>query len=224
MIGILVFGGTNDVIGVKHCKDSFAIAFSPERNRHAWAVVGVAPLTRSCLSSDKVGHDCEDDPLNRVFKRIEESNHNACALLTAKGLNAEKMKVRLRDIKKSEAKPVTAPCTKAHQEVLLKARTHGLRFLETGGGTLCHDDGLIAACLHLCRLKREKMLKEKATRKAAEDIEQQALKILESMENATDAANQKKKGLSMKELCVLLEFYGVERKDIWKMRASELKE
>ena len=50
------------------------------------------------------------------------------------------------------------------------------------------------------------MLKEKATRKAAEDIEQHALKTLESMENATDAANQKKEGLIMKELCVLLEF------------------
>ena len=87
---------------------------------------------------------------------------------------------------------MTAPCTKAHQEVLLKARTHGLRFLETGGGTLCHDDGFIAVCLHLCRLKREKMLKEKATRKAVEDIEQLALKILESIENAA-ATNQKRR-------------------------------
>ena len=30
------------------------------------------------------------------------------------------------------------------------------------------------------------------------------------MENA-DAANQKKKGLSMEEFCIVLQFYGVER-------------
>ena len=38
VIGVLVFGGTNDDTGVKHYKEAFAIAFSPERNRHAWAV------------------------------------------------------------------------------------------------------------------------------------------------------------------------------------------
>ena len=43
MIGVLVFGGANDETGVKDYKDSFAIAFSPERNRHAWAIVGAAP-------------------------------------------------------------------------------------------------------------------------------------------------------------------------------------
>ena len=115
VIGVLVFGGIDDITGVRHYKDAFAVAFSPERNRHAWAVVGAAPLTRSCLSSDKARHDCEDDQLNSVLKQIEESNHNACALLVAKGLNGEKMKVILKDIKKSEAKPVTAPHTKAQQ-------------------------------------------------------------------------------------------------------------
>ena len=145
MIGVLVFRGTDDVTRVRHYKDAFAVAFSPERNRHAWAVVGAAPLTRSCLSFDKVRHDCEDDPLNSVFKQIEESNHNACALLTARGLNGDKMKVRLRNIKKTEAKPVTVPYTKERQEALLKAKTHCLRFLETGGGTLSSDDGFIAA-------------------------------------------------------------------------------
>ena len=85
VIGELVFGGTDDETGVKYCKDSFAIAFSPSRNRQARATVGAAPLTRKCLTSEKVRHDCEDDPLNCAFERIEVSNHNACTLLTAKG-------------------------------------------------------------------------------------------------------------------------------------------
>ena len=97
-----------------------------------------------------------------MCKRTEESNHNVCTLLTAKGLNRDKMNVRLGDIKKSIAKPVTAPCNRERQEVLIKASTHRLRFLETGVGTLCHDDGFIAAHLHICRLEREKMLKKKA--------------------------------------------------------------
>ena len=121
------------------------------------------------MGSDKVRHDCEDDPLYIVFKRIEESIYNACALLTAKGLNGDKMKVRLRDTrKKSAAKPESAPYSReSQQEVLIKATssTHRLSFLEIGGGTLCHDDGFIAMHLHLCRLEREKMLERPETRK-----------------------------------------------------------
>ena len=55
---------------------------------------GSTSLTRSSLSSDKVRHDCKDDPLNSVFKRIEESNHNAYVPVDSKRfLNGEKMKV-----------------------------------------------------------------------------------------------------------------------------------
>ena len=56
---------------------------------------------------------------------------------------------------------------------------------------------------------KQKAAKQKAARRAAEDIEEQALKILESMENAKgNATNQKKKELSMKELRVPLQFHG----------------
>ena len=64
LIGVLVFGGTDDETLVKYYKD--AIAFLPERNQHAWATVGAAPLTRKCLNSDKVRHDSEDNPLHSV--------------------------------------------------------------------------------------------------------------------------------------------------------------
>ena len=89
--------------------------------------------------------------------------------MTAKGLNGEKMKVRLRDIKKgSVAKSVRAPYTRECQEVLIKASTHGLRFLETGGGTLSHDHSFIAAHLH----KKEQTLKDKAVQMTADETEQ----------------------------------------------------
>ena len=49
VIGVLVFGATNDETGVKYYKVSFArIAFLPERNRHTWATVGATALTMKC--------------------------------------------------------------------------------------------------------------------------------------------------------------------------------
>ena len=175
--------------------------------KHTWATVGAAPLRGNYLTSDKVRHNCEDDPLYSVFKQIEESNHNACTLLPAKGLNGEMMNFRLRDIKKgSEAKSVTAPYIRERQDVLIKTSTHRFRFLETGGGTLSHDDGFIASDLQNCSQEREQTLKDKVARKAAEEIEQEALKILESMEDANDAT-QKKKGPIVKQLCVLLQLW-----------------
>ena len=224
MIGTLVFGGKDTVTGVNDYKDAYASAFSPERNLSAWAAVGAAPLTRKCLSSDKVIQDRDDDPLSDVYKRIEEKNHNACDLLSAKGYNGMKMKVRLNMKKASSmAKPVTVPHTTEQQEVLEKAFTHSLRFLETGGGILGCDDAFIASHCHNCRIERAAKEKDKAAWKAAEDNERKELNILETMESAKADANSKPR-IGVKELRVLLVFYDVEKKEILQMKVKEMTE
>ena len=62
-------------------------------------------------------------------------------------------------------------------------------------------------------------MKDKAAWKAAEDNERKALKILETMESADS-----KPTIGVKELCVLVEFYGVKKKEISKMKVQEMKE
>ena len=151
-------------------------------------------------------------------------NCNACDLLSAKGYNGRKMKVRL-NIKKasSVAKPVTVPHTTEQQEVLEKAFTHSLRFLETGGGILGCDDAFIASHCHNCRIERAAKEKDKAAWKAAEDNERKELNILETMESAKADANSKPR-IGVKELRVLLVFYDVEKKEILQMKVKEMTE
>ena len=211
VIGTLVFGGKDTVTGVNDYKDAYASAFSPERNLSAWAAVGAAPLTRKCLTSDKVIQNRDDDPLSEIYKRIEETNCNSCDLLSAKGYNRMKMKVRLNMKKASAtAKPVT----------------HGLRFLETGGGVLGCNDAFIAAHCHNRKIERAAKEKDKAAWKAAEDNERRkALSILETMESSdTNADPNSKPRIGVKELHVLLESYNIKKKEILQMKVKEMRE
>ena len=71
------------------------------------------------------------------------------------------MKVRLNMKKASMAKPVTVPHRREQKEVLEKASTHRLRFLETGGGILGCDDAFIASHCHNHRIERALKVKDK---------------------------------------------------------------
>ena len=91
-IGSPVFGGTDDVTGVGGCEDAFAKAFSAQRNKRSWEMVGAAPFTMKCLESNKARAD-ETNPNFSNCKTIEAANHNAASSLTAKGFDGELMKV-----------------------------------------------------------------------------------------------------------------------------------
>ena len=52
-VGLLVFGGTDAVTGVAGDEDAFSKAFSVQRNKRSWEMVGAAPLTMECLESNK---------------------------------------------------------------------------------------------------------------------------------------------------------------------------
>ena len=85
MVGALVFGKEDPDTGISEYKDAYGEAFSRERNLKVWADVGAAPLTRKCLESKKVRHNTAEAPLYVVHKSIEDANHLACELLTARG-------------------------------------------------------------------------------------------------------------------------------------------
>ena len=135
----------------------------------------------ACLYSDKVRHDKEDDPNHVVYKKIQANNHNACDLLSAWGFRGNKLKVHL---KKSmlTAGTVTAPHSQERIEALAGAKSHGSRFLITGGGHMCTDDIFRAMELKACREKREVLKKDKAACKSAEDVEKKALAILGTLD------------------------------------------
>ena len=69
---------------------------------------------RKCLASNKVRHDCEEDPLNKqgVYKKELNSQTIMHMCCSTKGFNGDKLKVRLNMKKVSVAKPVTVPCTR----------------------------------------------------------------------------------------------------------------
>ena len=50
----------------------------------------------ACLYSDKVRHDKEDDPNHVVYKKIHDSNHTTCDLLSTSGFPGNKLKVHLK--------------------------------------------------------------------------------------------------------------------------------
>ena len=49
VVGLLVFGGVGPLTKSSNYFDVHAITFLLEKNRAAWAIVGVFPLSRNCL-------------------------------------------------------------------------------------------------------------------------------------------------------------------------------
>ena len=217
IISLLVFGGKDNIIGSESYEDAFARAFSPDYNKGAWAAIGAAPITRACLIHDMVCHNSKDDPQHVLYKKIQDSNDTTCALLTVRGFGGSNLRVEL---KRNLLTPGTViqPDSKERIEALANAKSHGARFLITGGRHMCTEDTFKALELKACREKRDTKKKEKAACVAAGKIEEEALAILE-----IEDANTTKKFTRL-ELHTLLSFYGVEKKNhsknVAEMRAN----
>ena len=158
-VGLLVFGGTDEVAGISGCEDAFAKAFSVERNERSWEMVGAAPFTMKCLESDEVRID-ESDPNFSNHKSIEAANHNATSMLTAKGFNGELMKV-VSNRTAHENEPVTAPFTNESVAGIASTKTPGQFFKLHNRMHHTHDDVLKAEELKERSVKVEKLQKEK---------------------------------------------------------------
>lgn len=53
-VGLLMFRGTDPILGCNGYHDAFNEAFSEELNVGSWKKIGAAPLTHACLHSSKV--------------------------------------------------------------------------------------------------------------------------------------------------------------------------
>ena len=58
LVALLVFGGKDPETKHTDYHNAFEIAFRKEKWLEAWAKVGAAPLTRSCIASDNVRYEC----------------------------------------------------------------------------------------------------------------------------------------------------------------------
>ena len=142
LTGLLVFGGKGHKTKIADYKDAYALSFSPEKNQAAWAAVGAAPLTQSCLRSREVIHDTAADPRYIRHKKAKTQNHIACKLLSARGYAGRFLKVDLNTVQVPRS--ITVPNSKAGQEAIESAKHQGNRFHATRGRHLCSDDIFIA--------------------------------------------------------------------------------
>ena len=152
VVGLLVFGGVDPVTKYSKFYDAYAIAFSPEKNRAAWAFVGAAPLTRKCLESDKVIHNSQSDPGQVEYKQIESTNHNACHLLVAQGFKGDMLKVVLKQVK-SKGPRVTVPNSLEEVQAVADCTSYGHKFLQTGADHSCTDVSFKAAALKMLSVR-----------------------------------------------------------------------
>ena len=70
LVGLLVFGGVDEVTDLSGYEDAFVASFTQGKNLNAWAKVGAAPVTQACLKPTNVGQE-----------EIQENNKLACLLL-----------------------------------------------------------------------------------------------------------------------------------------------
>ena len=102
---------------------------------------------------------------------------------------------------------VTVPNSQERLDQIAKARFQGEKFLATMGGHAATNEMFKGKLLKWKRQERALVLKEKASRLAAEKLEGEVLAIIESLGD-----DDKKKKLKVLELQKLLLFYGIERK------------
>ena len=126
------------------------------------------------------------------------------------------MRVSVKEMK--DYQPVTVSESQATIAALADAKSLGAKFHLLGGGHLAGTKMIKSFTLKTRRLKREKLEKEKSKRFAAEEIEEEALAILEK---ETDELKQKK--LTGRQLKVVLQFYGVEKKEITGKKVNVLR-
>ena len=113
------------------------------------------PFDCHCLQDEHVKHELvmdvdgtinvDADPLSDKLLKIEEMNKEATSLLNRHGLDGDILKISAPRVDKSKAAiGVTAPKSRARQDLLAKAATAGSRFYATGGEMLNSDDFFIA--------------------------------------------------------------------------------
>ena len=146
-----------------------------------------------------------------LVNSVQEANEYAVYALTEAGYDGSALQA-LVAIKPAEGRmtPITERMSRERIELLARANTHGKKFFATGGSHVCSDDFFKAQAL----LAREEEIAEKTKLKKSLqqkfELREKGMAIL--VEKAECFESNNYRNVSTKELDVLLNWYGVEKK------------
>ena len=218
MVGMIVFGGTDEETGLEISKCAFSAGFSKEACLSAWEKFGAAPYTRKCLSDSKVSKSLGDGN-DEYYSSIQVTNDHALHALNKMGYAGHLLAVKIED-DQEEAVPLTKPQLKERIKVMRRATTHTKKFLATNVMT---DDFFVSAQTNINEFDIKQRTKEKKEcLKATEvDAEAQAVLVKRSFAIQTSAFNS----LNKTELDCLLCWHGVlpgakmlKEMKVWKLK------
>ncbi len=133
LVGLIVFGGVDPVTEYELETSAFQVGFSVEECKRAWEKVGAAPLTKKCLDDTKVLKSVGDgdEGFNQMMLSIQDANDLATHALTEAGYGGEYLTGSMLMV--NGPKIITERYSKERVELLAKAKTHGQKFIATGG-------------------------------------------------------------------------------------------
>ena len=214
--GLLVFGGVDVDTGLE-IPSAFELGFSRQRCLDSWAKIGAVPLTRKCLNEPQVRKSMNlNKDYAELVNSVQEANEYAVYALTESGYDGSKLQalVAVRSADTRMAGGITERMSRGRIELLARANTHGKKFFATGGSHVCPDDFFKAQAL----LAREEELVEKEKLKKTlqlnAELAKKGMEIL--VEKAAYFESNNYNTVSTKELDVLLQWYGVNKKGMKK--------
>jgi hypothetical protein len=213
--GLLVFGRVNPNTSL-NLELAFEIGFSRQPCLDLWERIGAAPLTRKCLGDPQVRQSIDiNKEYALLLNSVQEANEYAVYLLTEASYNGSALQA-LVSIWPPDPwiGPITEWLSWEWIELLAHANTHGKKFFATGGSHVCSDDFFKAQAL----LAREEEIAEKMKLKKSlqqkVELHKKGMAIL--VEKAACFESNNYKDVSTKDLDILLQWYGVDKKGIKK--------
>ena len=154
-----------------------------------------------------------DDDMNRFMLEIQQANDLSVKFLNDLGYKGDLLKAKIRRVPK--ARPLTVPNSRARQERIAEAASHGARFLATGGDHVTSDDAFKAAEIAVQKRKIKTLDEEKETAEAFAETLTLGLEVMNSGKEI-DA-------LKVPELDKILDMHQVEKKGRGKLAQKRTK-
>ncbi len=146
-----------------------------------------------------------------LVNSVQEANEYAVYLLTEAGYGGSTLHA-LVTIKPTEhwTAPITEQMTQERIELLACANNHGKKFFATGGSHVCSDDFFKAQALLAREEETAQKTKLKKSLQQKFELREKGMAILVEKGECFESNNYK--NVSTKELDVLLNWYGTEKK------------
>jgi len=126
--------------------------------------------------------------LTTGIRNLQEQNNFCTAALYSFGYKGSCLAVTVNEKKVSVKAKLTSPNSQERVEALAKTKTHGDRFLCTGGAHLNSDEAFMANEISIRKRKLEEVQSDRKKRKQLEKRETEAQAVLnKNIMNGTDA-------------------------------------